>query len=227
MKLSVILPVYNEKNTIQEVIQKVMSVDVEKELIIVDDCSNDGTKELLKKFEGQEQIRILYHQENQGKGSAIRTALKHVTGDVVIIQDADLELDPQDYPELLKPILEGKTEVVYGSRYLKETNTLPPFRFRIAVHVLNFMVRILFGVKITDEATCYKLIKTELLKSIPLKCKRFEFCPEVTAKILKRKQKIVEVPISYNYRTVKQGKKIGFMDGLEAMWTLLKYRFKD
>lgn len=227
MKLSIIIPVYNEKNTILEIVRKVKAVDLKKEILIVDDGSTDGSKEQFKFLEGDEEIRIFYHDTNRGKGSAVRTALDHVQGDLVIIQDADLELDPQDYPRLIKPIQRGETEIVYGSRYLSKENIFPSFKLRMGVTILNWMVRLLYGVKITDEATCYKLFKTDILRSIPLKCKRFEFCPEVTAKILKRGYHIVEVPISYYYRSSKQGKKLGWIDGLEATWTLIKYRFVD
>jgi dolichol-phosphate mannosyltransferase len=227
MKLSVIIPVYNEKKTILEIVRQVKAVDLDKEILIVDDGSTDGTKEQLKSLEGDAEVRIFYHDTNRGKGSAIRTALEHVQGDLVIVQDADLEYDPQDYIKLVRPILEGKTQVVYGSRYLSKENLLPFTKFKMGVLLLNWLVRLLFGFNITDEATCYKVFKTELLKNLPLKCKKFEFCPEVTAKILKRGYKIIEIPISYRYRTVSEGKKIGWKDGLSAVLTLIKYRFLD
>ena len=225
MKLSVIIPVYNEKRTILKIIQKVKAVDIEKQILIVDDGSTDGTREQLKSLERDEEISLFYHDTNWGKGKAIRTALDHVQGDLVIVQDADLEYDPQDYNKLVRPITEGKTEVVYGSRYLSKENILPFTRFKIGVLFLNWLVRVLYGFHITDEATCYKVFKTELLKSLSLKCNKFEFCPEVTAKILKRGYKIIEIPISYKYRTVMEGKKIGWKDGLSAMITLIRYRF--
>jgi dolichol-phosphate mannosyltransferase len=227
MKLSVIIPVYNEKKTILEIVRQVKAVDLDKEILIVDDGSTDGTKEQLKSLEGDAEVRIFYHDTNRGKGSAIRTALEHVQGDLVIVQDADLEYDPQDYIKLVRPILEGKTQVVYGSRYLSKENLLPFTKFRMGVLLLNWLVKLLFGFNITDEATCYKVFKTELLKNLPLKCKKFEFCPEVTAKILKRGYRIIEIPISYSYRTVSEGKKIGWKDGLSAVLTLIKYRFFD
>jgi dolichol-phosphate mannosyltransferase len=227
MKLSVIIPVYNEKKTILEIVRQVKAVDLDKEILIVDDGSTDGTKEQLKSLEGDAEVRIFYHDTNRGKGSAIRTALEHVQGDLVIVQDADLEYDPQDYIKLVRPILEGKTQVVYGSRYLSKENLLPFTKFRMGVLLLNWLVKLLFGFNITDEATCYKVFKTELLKNLPLKCKKFEFCPEVTAKILKRGYRIIEIPISYSYRTVSEGKKIGWKDGLSAVLTLIKYRFLD
>jgi glycosyltransferase involved in cell wall biosynthesis len=227
MKLSVIIPVYNEKKTILEIVRQVKAVDLEKEMLIVDDGSTDGTKEVLKSLEGDEEIRIFYHDTNRGKGSAIRTALDHVQGDLVIVQDADLEYDPRDYTKLVRPIMEGKTQVVYGSRYLNQENPLPFTKFKIGVLLLNWLVKLLFGFHITDEATCYKVFKAELLKNLSLKCKKFEFCPEVTAKILKRGYKIIEIPISYRYRTVSEGKKIGWKDGLSAVVTLIKYRLFD
>ncbi len=227
MKLSVIMPAYNEKGTILEIVRKVKAVDLQKEILIVDDGSTDGTKEQLKSLEGDPEIRIFYHDTNRGKGSAIRTALDHVRGDLVIIQDADLEYDPQDYIKLVRPIMQGKTEVVYGSRYLSRENILPFTKFKIGVLLLNWLVKLLYRFPVTDEATCYKVFKADLLKGLSLKCKKFEFCPEVTAKILKRGHKIIEIPITYRYRTVEEGKKIGWRDGLSAVATLIKYRLFD
>ena len=227
MKLSVIIPVYNEKQTILKIVRKVKAVDLEKEIMIVDDCSTDVTREELKSLERDREISIFYHDQHRGKGSAIRTALYHVQGDLVIVQDADLEYDPQDYVKLVRPIMEGKTKVVYGSRYLSKENILPFTKFKIGVLLLNWLVKVLYKFHITDEATCYKVFEAELLKSLSLKCKKFEFCPEVTAKVLKRGHKIIEIPISYRYRTVEEGKKIGWKDGLSAVLTLLRYRFLD
>ena len=227
MKLSVIVPVYNEINTIREILRRVKEVSIDKEILIVDDFSTDGTREYLKSIEGEEGIRVFYHQENMGKGSAIRTAIGEARGDVVIIQDADLEYDPRDYDKLIKPIMEGKASVVYGSRYSNPENELPLTRFKIGVLVLTAMANLLYGAGITDEATCYKAFKADVIKRIPLKCKRFEFCPEVTAKVRKRGYRIEEVPISFKFRTAKEGKKIGWRDGVEAVIALLKYRFVD
>ncbi len=221
------MPAYNEKGTILEIVRKVKAVDLQKEILIVDDGSTDGTKEQLKSLEGDPEIRIFYHDTNRGKGSAIRTALDHVRGDLVIIQDADLEYDPQDYIKLVRPIMQGKTEVVYGSRYLSRENILPFTKFKIGVLLLNWLVKLLYRFPVTDEATCYKVFKADLLKGLSLKCKKFEFCPEVTAKILKRGHKIIEIPITYRYRTVEEGKKIGWRDGLSAVATLIKYRLFD
>jgi dolichol-phosphate mannosyltransferase len=227
MKLSVIIPVFNEGQTILKIVNKVKAVGLEKEILIVDDGSTDETKEKLKSLEGDREISIFYHEANRGKGKAIRTALDHVKGDLVIVQDADLEYDPDDYTKLVRPIIEGKTEVVYGSRYLSKENILPLTKFKMGVLILNWLVKVLYGFNITDEATCYKVFKAELLKGLSLRCEKFEFCPEVTAKVLKRGHKIIEIPISYRYRTVEEGKKIGWKDGLSAVITLLRYRFFD
>jgi len=162
-----------------------------------------------------------------GKGAAIRKAISHVSGDIVIIQDADLEYDPQDYSEVIAPIVEGRVSVVYGSRYINPVNDLPLTRYKVGVLVLTAIANLLYSAGITDEATCYKAFKTEVLKSLPLRCKRFEFCPEVTAKVRRRGYRIEEIPISFHYRTVKEGKKIGWKDGLEAVLALIKYRFVD
>ena len=227
MKLSIIIPVYNEARTIRELLDRVKAVDVDEEIILVDDFSTDGTREYLKSIENQPGLKVVFHPRNMGKGRAIRTAIPYVTGDVVVIQDADLEYDPRDYKKLMEPILQGRASVVYGSRYINPENDLPLTRFKVAVLLLTAMANILYGARITDEATCYKVFKADLLKSIPLKCERFEFCPEVTAKVRKRGYRIEEVPISFKYRTAKEGKKIGWRDGIEAVLALVKYRFTD
>ncbi|MBN1504975.1 MAG: glycosyltransferase family 2 protein [Candidatus Eisenbacteria bacterium] len=227
MKLSVIIPVYNEVNTIRELLSRVEAVDIQKEIILVDDFSTDGTREYLASLGNRPGLKVILHERNMGKGRAIRTAIPHVAGDVVVIQDADLEYDPQDYHKLVAPIAEGRASVVYGSRYSNPENELPFTRFKVAVLLLTAMANVLFRARITDEATCYKAFKSEVLKGIPLKCERFEFCPEVTAKVRKRGYRIVEVPISFRYRTAKEGKKIGWRDGVEAVLTLIKYRFTD
>jgi glycosyltransferase involved in cell wall biosynthesis len=227
VKLSVIIPVYNETRTIRELLERVKAVEIEKEIILVDDFSTDGTREYLRSIENQPGLKVVFHPRNMGKGRAIRTAIPHVTGDVVVIQDADLEYDPRDYHKLVAPIVEGRVSVVYGSRYSNPENDLPLTRFKVAVLLLTVMANVLYGARITDEATCYKAFKSDVLKGIPLKCRRFEFCPEVTAKVRKRGYRIEEVPISFKYRTAKEGKKIGWRDGLEAVLTLLKYRFTD
>ena len=231
MKLSVIIPVFNEKTTIKKVINIVNEVDITKEIIVVDDGSNDGTRETLAKLNSVG-IKKLFHKKNRGKGAAIRTGLANVTGDIVIIQDADLEYDPQEYPQLIQPILDGKADVVYGSRFqnLSAHRDLPYhfyYTFYLGVKILNLLTYLLYGAKLTDEATCYKVFKAEVIKNINLKCERFEFCPEVTAKVCKKGYKIHEVPISYRGRRFDEGKKINWKDGLEAIYTLIKYRFVD
>lgn len=227
VKLSVVIPVYNERKSIEEVIENVESVNLQKEIIIVDDCSTDGTVDILKKINAENQnIKIFFHQENKGKGCALKTGFKEVTGNLVIVQDADLEYDSKDYLILVDYLLKNNCQVVYGSRFLK--NKFPigmSAKNYLANKILNFTVLLLFNFKITDEATCYKLFKTDLLKKINLKCKGFEFCPEVTAKLLKKKIKIFEVPINYRGRKNKDGKKIKWTDGFIAVWTLVKNRF--
>ena len=231
MKLSIIMPVYNEKNTIEEIIRRVSGVEgIEKELIIVDDFSTDGTRELLRKYQNsarRNNMEIVFHDQNLGKGMAIRTGLKKVTGDLVIIQDADLEYDPNDYLKLVQPIVEEGAFVVYGSRSLSHRNKMSYLRYHIGGQVVTWWTNRLYGCRLTDEPTCYKLFRANLLKSLRLSCKRFEFCPEVTAKIRKRGIEILEVPISYNPRKIKEGKKIRWKDGIQAIWTLLKYRFTN
>jgi len=227
MKISVILPVYNEKKTIKEIIRRIMSVKLPKELIIIDDFSTDGTREILRGIK-HKAIKVLFHDRNYGKGHAIRTGLKHVTGDIIIIQDADLEYSPEEYPRLIKPIAEGKAKVVYGTRFPKGSER-PKLSnmFFLANRILTTTSNILYNAEITDEPTCYKVFSADVLKNINLKCERFEFCPEVTAKVRKKGYKIYEVPISYNPRTTEEGKKINWKDGFEAFWVLLKYRFSD
>ena len=227
MILSVIIPAYNEIRTIKELLRRVASVDIPKEVIIVDDGSTDGTREFLRSIENKADFKVIFHAKNRGKGAAIRTAIPHVSGDVVIIQDADLEYDPRDYPRVIGSIVAGRASVVYGSRYPKLKNYLPFTPNRMGVLVLTALANLLFGARITDEATCYKAFRADLLKSLPLKCERFEFCPEVTAKVRKRGHRIHEVPISFRGRNVKEGKKIRWRDGLEAISALIKYRFTD
>ncbi|MDD5031561.1 MAG: glycosyltransferase family 2 protein [Patescibacteria group bacterium] len=221
MKLSVIIPVYNEINTIAEIIERVGKVPVEKEIIVVDDGSTDGTD---KKIDGLPGIKTLKHESNLGKGAAIRTGLALASGELVIIQDADLEYDPDDYLKLMAPIKEGLADAVYGSRNLGN-NKPGTMTYKWGGIFLSHLANFLYGLKITDEATCYKLFKTDILKSLNLKCRRFEFCPEVTAKLAKRGYKIKEIPISYSPRSFSEGKKIKWTDGLSAIFTLIKLRF--
>jgi len=224
MKLSIIMPVYNEKPVIQKIIEKIKQVPIEKEIIIIDDGSTDGTREILKKKEKENHsLKIIYSSQHIGKGAAIRIGLKYITGDLVIIQDADLEYEPQEYLKLVKPILEGKTEVVYGSRFSGAPLSISPW-YRMGNRFLTLITNILYRTKLTDMETCYKVFKAEIIKSLKLRCRRFEFEPEVTAKLIKAGYRIHEVPISYHSRSWREGKKITWRDGLTALYTLIKCR---
>lgn len=224
MKLSVIIPCYNEEATIRQALDAVLDEDTPKEVIVVDDGSTDRTLEIAETYTGCHEVKVIAFLENRGKGRAIREAIKHISGDIVIIQDADLEYDPRQFPLVIGPIVRGEAEVVYGSRFRGSIKgmRLPNL---IANRVLAWTASLLYWARITDEATCYKAFRANTLKALNLKCRRFEFCPEVTAKLLKRGVKIREVPIEYVARTAAQGKKITWIDGLEAIWTLVKYRF--
>ncbi len=234
-RLSIIIPAYNEQETIQEILKKILAVNLvhlltEKEIIIVNDGSTDATISKIEEFiHNNPSLPIrLVTQQNQGKGSAIRTAIPLCTGNIILIQDADLEYDPEDYKHLIAPILANETRVVYGSRRLKEGNVqYSGLLFYIGGMVLTVLTNILYNTRITDEPTCYKVFHADVLKNIPLTCTQFEFCPEVTAKIAKRKINIHEVPISYYPRSVEAGKKINWKDGVHGIWTLIKYRIMD
>lgn len=228
MKLTVIVPVYNEKETILEILKKVKAEGTAKQIIIVDDGSSDGTQDILRNLEkaGKDNIEFLYHERNQGKGQAIKTAIPHITGDYTIIQDADLEYDPDDYARLLDPVNKGKAVVVYGSRFTGERRDMLFFHM-LGNKFLSLLTNILYNTTLSDMETCYKLIKSDLLKDIKLNSRSFEFEPEVTAKILKRKVRIYEVPVSYAGREFHEGKKITWRDGFSALWALLKYKFTD
>jgi glycosyltransferase involved in cell wall biosynthesis len=223
--LSVVIPVYNERETLQEALRRVRGIcresQVDLELVVVDDASTDGSAALL---EGEPDVILVRHARNQGKGMAIRTAIGHVTGDVIAIQDADLEYDPRDLLRLLEPITRGEARVVYGSRFLRgrPPMALPNYACN---RLLAWTANVLFGAGLTDEATCYKVFDAALLRSIPLTCRRFEFCPEVTAKVCKRGERILELPIAYTPRSYDSGKKIRWWDGVVALWTLIKFRF--
>ncbi len=223
--LTVLLPIYNERATAATLLERVRAVPVEKQIILVDDASTDGTREYLKsEVEGKlPDVEVFYHDKNRGKGAAIRTAIPHAKGLVSIVQDGDLEYDPQDYLVILEAFKEEGVQVVYGSRFMKG---YPKMRLpnKMVNILLAWMVRLFFGSPMTDEATCYKAFRTELLQSIPLTCQRFEFCPEVTAKVLRRGHRIIEVPIRYEARSLAEGKKIRWTDGVMAIWTLIKFR---
>lgn len=225
MKLSILIPIYNERATILEIVKRVQAVPLEKEIIAVDDGSTDGTRELLPQIE-QGGVIVLRHERNQGKGAAIRTALTRATGDIIVIQDADLEYDPRDYAQLIKPIEEGRVKVVYGSRFLGARMAMF-FWHMLANKMLTLMTNILYDAILSDMETGYKAFRADVIKSIPFRSRRFEFEPEITAKVLKRGNRIYEVPISYYGREYSEGKKIGMRDGFVAIWTLLKYRFVD
>jgi len=227
MKLTVLIPVYNEIHTIREILKRVQATELADEILLVDDGSTDGTRDILEELNGQGAIRVILHEKNQGKGAAVRTGIKNATGDVLLIQDADLEYDPRDYPALLRPLQEGLAEVVYGSRFLGAPRRVAMFWHMVANKLLTLITNILYNTILTDMETGYKVFRKEVIEDIPLHAKRFEFEPEFTAKILKRGVRIFEVPISFNPRDYDEGKKIGLSDAFEAIWALIKYRFVD
>ena len=224
--LTVIVPVYNEVQTIDEALHRVLAAAYPKQVIVVDDGSTDGTAKALEAWADRPGVELLAHPVNQGKGAAIRTALAHARGRFTIIQDADLECDPDDYALLVEPLLSGEAEVVYGSRYLRREDRARHrwCVLRWGVSLLNTCVKLLYGVRLTDEATCYKVLPTAVLRKMDLQCRRFEFCPEVTAKVCRLGLNIHEVPIRYFPRAVGAGKKLRWRDGLQAVLTLWKYR---
>src|SRR5215212_10851426 len=227
MKLSVVIPVYNEVHNIREIINRVQNQKLASEIVIVDDGSKDGTRDILKELDGKDEVRVILHEVNQGKGAAVVTGMKAAKGDILLIQDADLEYDPRDYPELLQPIHEGLADVVFGSRFLGAAHRVTMFWHLIANRMLTFMTNILYNTILTDMETGYKVFRREVIDGMIIHAKRFDFEPEFTAKVLKRNYRIFEVPISFNPRDYSQGKKIKLHDAFAAVWTLLKYRIMD
>lgn len=227
MKLSVIMPVYNEEDTLEEIVRRVKAVGVAHEIVIVDDGSQDGSQEILNRLKSQEGIRVLFHEKNQGKGAAVVSGIKAAVGDVLLIQDADLEYDPRDYPALLRPLEENISDVVYGSRFLGAARRPILFWNMVANKILTLVTNILYNNILTDMETGYKVFRREVVEDLTIHARRFDFEPEFTAKILKRKVRIYEVPITFNPRLYEEGKKITAWDGVVALWTLLKYRFVD
>ena len=226
-KLSVVIPVYNEKRWIAEVLRRVRMVPIPKEIILVDDLSTDGTREMLPQF-ADENTKILYKEVNQGKGAALRDGFKLCTGNVIIIQDADLEYDPDDYPSLLQPIIENKADIVFGSRFIGEKHRVLYFWHMVTNKILTVLSNMLTNLNLTDMETCYKVFKKEVLEGMDLKSNRFGFEPEFTAKIAKKKKpawRIFEVPVSYDGRTYEEGKKIGLKDGFNALYCIVRYKF--
>jgi glycosyltransferase involved in cell wall biosynthesis len=226
-KLSVVMPVYNEKATIHEILHRVRAVPIPKEIVIVDDGSTDGTRDLLHKMASEPDIHIFYHERNCGKGAALQTAFDHVTGDVVIIQDADLEYHPSEYLRLIQPILDGRADVVYGSRFTGDAVRVHLFWHRVANGFLTLLSNIFTNLNLTDMETGYKVFKRSVLKDIALREKRFGVEPELTAKIARRKSRVYEMPISYAGRNYEEGKKIGFKDALKAFYCIFRYWLAD
>ncbi len=227
MNLSVVIPVYNEASNINETLKRVQAQKLASEIIVVDDGSIDGTRALLKELDGKRKVRVILHENNRGKGAAVVTGLKAAQGDILLIQDADLEYDPRDYPQLIKPIVEGIADVVYGSRFLGGPHRVTMFWHLIANRLLTTMTNILYDTILTDMETGYKVFRRGVLEGINIRARSFDFEPEFTAKILKRHYRIFEVPITFNPRDYSQGKKIKLKDAFAAVWTLLKYRFVD
>ena len=225
MKITVVIPVYNEKDTLLEIFNRVKAVPIDKEIVLVDDYSTDGSRDLLRQLENNG-AKVLYHERNMGKGAALRTGFQHALGDFVIVQDADLEYDPGEFPRLLQPLLDGRADVVYGSRFAGKRRNMTSLH-TLGNRLLTLITNILYRTSITDMETCYKIFPRVTIQSIQIESNRFNFEPEITAKLLKRGLRIVEIPISYAGRSFGEGKKITWRDGFSAVWTLMKFRFKD
>jgi glycosyltransferase involved in cell wall biosynthesis len=228
-KLSVVVPVFNERNTLVEIVRRMRNVElpdsIEREILVIDDGSDDGTRDVLRQL-GDSTVRVIMHEHNRGKGAAVRTGFEHASGDYVLVQDADLEYDPEDWPRLLAPVLSGKARVVYGSRFTGERRNMLFFHW-VGNRFLSLTTNVLYNTTLSDMETCYKLIDRKLLEQLQLQSNGFDIEPEITAKILRRKVRIYEVPISYTGREVDEGKKITWTDGFRALWTLVKYRVRD
>lgn len=227
MNLSVIIPVYNEAKNINEILNRVQAQNLANEIVVIDDGSTDGTRAMLAELNGKDKVHVILHERNQGKGAAVVTGFKAATGDILLIQDADLEYDPRDYPQILRPIEEGIADVVYGSRFLGGARRVAMFWHMIANVLLTAMTNVLYDTILTDMETGYKVFRRNVIEGMTIRARRFDFEPEFTAKILKRRYRIFEVPITFNPRDYSEGKKIKLKDAFSAVWTLLKYRFVD
>lgn len=227
MKLSVVIPVFNEQASLRDVVQRVEGVDYDKEIILVDDGSTDGSRAILEEYKGREGYHVLFHARNRGKGAALRTGFACATGDVIIIQDADLEYNPKDYAILLEPILDGRADVVYGSRFLGGPHRVLFYWHYVGNKFLTTLSNMLTNLNLTDMETGYKVFSKKVIDSINLKCDRFGFEPEITSKIARRNFRIYEVPISYSGRDYSEGKKITWKDGMAALWFIFRFRFFD
>ena len=224
--LSVVMPVFNERETIDEIIRRVLAVPVRKELIVVDDCSTDGTRDMLKELQQRHGFRLCLQDRNRGKGAALRRGFAEVTGDLVLVQDADLEYSPEEYPDLIGLICEGRADVVYGSRFLGRHRVFL-FTHYLGNRFLTLLTNVLYNTMLTDMETCYKVMRTEVLRSFALRSDGFGIEPELTAKIFKRGFRVYEVPITYDGRGYDEGKKITWRDGIVALWVLMRYRFSE
>jgi glycosyltransferase involved in cell wall biosynthesis len=237
--VSVVIPVYNERATIEEILRRVRAVPVNKQIIVVDDCSRDGTREILKGIQARDpELTVVFHEINQGKGAALRTGFRHATGEIVIVQDADLEYDPEQYPQLIQPIIDDLADVVYGSRFIGETHRVLYFWHSVANKGLTLLSNMFTNLNLTDMEVCYKVFRREVIQAIALKSDRFGFEPEVTAKVARfklagenggppRPCRIYEIPVAYHGRTYREGKKIGLKDGFQALYCILRFAFAD